>query len=74
VLRRMLVEGSLQQGNEPTNKPGLRPTASRISTNSTDYLMTLDKKRHNEKCRYYQIFKGSPCGPDEGEPCPICGG
>ena len=74
LLRRMLVEGALQQGNAPTNRPALRPTVSRISTNSADYWITLDKKRHNKKCRYYQIFKGRPCGPDEGEPCPICGG
>ena len=69
-----MVEGALQQGNALTNKPALRPTVSRISTNSADYWITLDKKRHNKKCRYYQIFKGRPCGPDEGEPCPICGG
>ena len=74
LLRRMLVEGTSQQGNAPTNKAALRPTVSRISTNSADYWITLDKKRHNKKCRYYQIFKGRPCGPDEGEPCPICGG
>ena len=68
LLRRMLVEGTSQQGNAPTNKAALRPTVSRISTNSADYWITLDKKRHNKKCRYYQIFKEGPADPTKESP------
>lgn len=28
--------------------------------------------RHNPKCRYFRADK--PCGPNEGQPCKICGG
>jgi hypothetical protein len=31
--------------------------------------------RHNANCRYYEnTAEGYPCGPDEGEPCSLCGG
>jgi hypothetical protein len=40
-----------------------------------DYWKTESSgKRHNNKCRYYQITDGAPCGKNDGTPCSKCGG
>ena len=42
---------------------------------ATGYWLTMaTKKRHNQKCRYYQATDGRPCGADEGIACKLCGG
>jgi hypothetical protein len=40
----------------------------------THWLTTKSGRRHNKECQYYKTTKGRECGPEDGEPCKICGG
>ncbi|NQT14254.1 MAG: thermonuclease family protein [Planctomycetes bacterium] len=56
-------EAEASPGGEPSDEP------------SGDYWLTTSSGvRHNSSCRYYKKSNGSPCGPDAGTPCKVCGG
>jgi hypothetical protein len=37
------------------------------------YKLSKSGKRHNSRCRYFGSA-GDACGPNDGEPCKVCGG
>lgn len=37
------------------------------------YKLSKTGKRHNSRCRYFGSA-GDACGPNDGEPCKVCGG
>jgi hypothetical protein len=37
------------------------------------YKLSTSGKRHNSRCRYFSSA-GDGCGPNDGEPCKVCGG
>jgi hypothetical protein len=37
------------------------------------YKLSTSGKRHNSRCRYFKSA-GTGCGPNDGEPCKVCGG
>lgn len=79
ALRQLLAA---QMGSTNTNAVTLTlPTV--VATNRlspelinslTNWLTTSSGKRHNSRCRYFKTTIGKLCGPDEGQPCKLCGG
>ena len=55
--------------NEVTSIP-----APPASASEGYWLSTSSHKRHNSSCRYYKASSGSPCSPNDGTSCKICGG
>lgn len=49
-----------------------QPTRGSDSAYGLSYSRSSTGKRHNSRCRYYT--PGSPCGPNDGVACKICGG
>ena len=51
------------------------PEAAKSSTGEAGITYKLSKsgKRHNSRCRYFSSA-GDTCGPNDGEPCKVCGG
>lgn len=46
-----------------------------VQTSESSYWMTTSsRKRHNSGCRYYKASNGRLCTKDEGIACKICGG
>ncbi len=74
---RKLLANSLGQssGVAPQWAPTATTTAPSAQKESAGFWITSSsRKRHNSSCRYYQNSNGSPCGPNDGIPCKICGG
>jgi hypothetical protein len=76
-LRKLLVN-SQGQPSGVTAPQGIStgitaaPSAQKQSTGF--WITSSSRKRHNSNCRYFQNSNGSPCGPNDGIPCKICGG
>ena len=52
-----------------------KPEAAKTSTGDAAFTFKLSSsgKRHNSRCRYFKSA-GDTCGPNDGEPCKVCGG
>ena len=80
ALRRELVR---QRGGEPAidlsrvrEKKGVagEETNGKATDDGGHWLSSEKQRRHNSKCKYYQLGRGRPCRKDEGTPCKRCGG
>ncbi|RYD75791.1 MAG: hypothetical protein EOP84_17765 [Verrucomicrobiaceae bacterium] len=79
-LRQLLIQKQVVAPSAP-GVPAERPpstalTRANTGTNSnlTHWLTLSSRKRHNNRCRYYQGGQGRACTADEGVACKVCGG
>lgn len=56
----------------PTSGVKSQTTGAAAESSGLSYTRSSTGKRHNSNCRYFG--SGSPCGPNDGIPCKICGG
>ncbi len=78
---RKLLGSSPAQPSPNVNTSTTAPIADKAApqpasdTKATGFwLSSSSKKRHNSSCKYYKTSNGSECGPNDGNPCKICGG
>ncbi|MFC1596577.1 thermonuclease family protein [Planctomycetota bacterium] len=57
------------KSSEPAKEAGVADEPS-----GDFWLTSSSGVRHNSSCRYYKKSNGSPCGPDAGTACKVCGG
>jgi hypothetical protein len=69
-LRKSGTTGSPPQAT-PSPKSALKPAPT--AETGVTYKLSKSGKRHNSRCRYFSSA-GEQCGPNEGEPCKVCGG
>lgn len=50
------------------------PKEETAESKREEYWLSPSGKRHNSRCRYFQLGNGKPCQKDDGVPCKICGG
>ena len=69
---------TLRKTGTPTASP--QPQAAKSSPkpaatgeSGVTYKLSKSGKRHNSRCRYFSSA-GDTCGPNDGEPCKVCGG
>jgi hypothetical protein len=55
----------------PSPKEALKPAPTAEA--GVTYKLSKTGKRHNSRCRYFSSA-GDGCGPNDGEPCKVCGG
>lgn len=77
ALRQQLAQTQPQQSSASQPAASASGVTSPPSPNSAQnsglsYSRSSTGKRHNSNCRYFG--SGSPCGPNDGVPCKICGG
>jgi len=75
---RKLLGNSLGQSSGVTSPQGGATATTTVPSAQKEsagfWITSSSHKRHNSSCRYYQRSNGSPCGPNDGIPCKICGG
>ena len=75
ALREQLAQSQASSRN-PSTSPASgvtgQPATSKPAQSGLSYSKSSTGKRHNSNCRYYG--SGSPCGPNDGIACKICGG
>jgi hypothetical protein len=59
-------------GLTPSTPSSVRRITPTTEGGGLSYTISSTGKRHNSRCRYYG--GGSPCGPNQGVACKICGG
>jgi hypothetical protein len=73
ALRQQLAQAPASQPATPTSSGAAsRPSAPAVEKSGLSYSRSSTGKRHNSNCRYFG--SGSPCGPNDGIACKICGG
>jgi len=73
ALRQQLVQAPAAQPTAPASSGAAnRTTAPAAEKSGLSYSRSSTGKRHNSNCRYFG--SGSPCGPNDGVPCKVCGG
>ncbi len=57
-----------------TNQVKAATTTSTNDTQTEQYRISAEGIRHNSNCRHFNGITTTPCGPNDGRPCKICGG
>lgn len=73
ALRQQLAQAPASQPANPSSSVApSRTSAPSTEKSGLSYSRSSTGKRHNSNCRYFG--SGSPCGPNDGVACKVCGG
>ena len=68
-----LRKGGIAAPSNTAPSPKANTEPNQTGEAGVTYKLSKTGKRHNSRCRYFGSA-GDACGPNDGEPCKVCGG